>query len=60
MGASQGVRSFFALTTGALSPLAIGYILQSTGNNYIVVFMMLAAAVIVSATCMIKLIIEGY
>ena len=60
MGASQGVRSFFALTTGALSPLAIGYILQSTGNNYIVVFMMLAAAVVVSAACMIKLIIEGY
>jgi MFS family permease len=60
MGASQGVRSFFALMTGALSPLAIGYILQNTGNNYIVVFAMLAGAVVVSAACMLRLIREGY
>jgi len=60
MGASQGVRSFFALMTGALSPVLMGAILQATGNNYIAAFAVLAGAVVISAICMIKLIREGY
>ncbi len=60
MGASQGVRAFVALMTGALSPLMMGAILQATGNNYIAAFAVLAGAVVISAACMIKLTLEGY
>ncbi len=60
MGASQGWRAFCTLMTGALSPVLIGKILDATGNNYISAFAVLAAAVVISAACMIKLIREGY
>ncbi len=60
MGASQGVRAFVVLTIGALSPLMMGAILQASGNNYVMAFGVLAAAVIVSAGCMVRLAREGF
>ncbi|HTP91456.1 MAG TPA: MFS transporter [Xanthobacteraceae bacterium] len=59
MGKSQGVRAFVTQMFGAFSPVMIGYILALTGGAFIVPFAFLAAAVVISATCMIALAREG-
>ena len=60
MGKTQGVRAFVTQIIGALSPVMIGYILQFTGGGFIGAFGVLAAAVVISAGCMIKLSREGF
>ena len=59
MGKTQGVRAFVTQIVGALSPALIGYVLQMTGG-FIGAFAILAAAVVISAGCMIKLAREGF
>lgn len=54
MSQSQGVRSFIAQTTGALSPVMIGYLLAATGG-FTGAMAVLSAAVVVSAGCMVLL-----
>ena len=60
MGKTQGVRALVTQLVGALSPVMIGYILQFTGGGFIGAFGVLAAAVVISAGCMIKLSREGF
>jgi hypothetical protein len=60
MGPSQGVRGFVTQMVGAFSPVMIGYLLALSGGGFIVPFAVLAAAVIVSAGCMIALTREGF
>jgi hypothetical protein len=45
---------------GAFSPIMIGYLLDISGGAFIVPFAFLAAAVVVSAGCMIALSREGF
>ena len=59
MGKTQGVRAFVTQMIGALSPAMIGYILQMTGG-FTGAFAVLAAAVVISAGCMITLAREGF
>lgn len=59
MGPSQGVRAMLTQFMGGLSPLMIGVIVQMTGS-FLGVFLVLSAAMAVSAGCMIKLALEGY
>ena len=59
MGKTQGVRAFVTQIIGALSPVMIGYILQMTGG-FTGAFAVLAAAVVISAGCMITLAREGF
>jgi sugar phosphate permease len=54
MSQSQGVRSFIAQSTGALSPVMIGYLLAATGG-FTGAMAVLSAAVVVSAGCMVLL-----
>jgi len=58
-GVSQGVRSVVSQPTSALPPLMIGVSVQETGA-FVGPFVVLPAAVAVSAACMIKLAPEGY
>jgi sugar phosphate permease len=58
MPKANGVRSFVTQMVGALSPAMIGYILQLTGG-FVGAFMVLAAAVVVSAGCMVAVALEG-
>jgi len=60
MAKSQGVRAFVTQMFGAFSPVMIGYILAFSGGAFIVPFVYLAIAVVISAGCMIALTIEGY
>jgi len=60
MGKSQGVRAFVTQMFGAFSPVMIGYMLEVTHGAFIVPFAFLAAAVVVSAGCMIALAREGF
>ena len=59
MGKTQGVRAFVTQIVGALSPAMIGYILQLSGG-FTGAFAVLAAAVVISAGCMITLAREGF
>ena len=59
MGMAQGVRAFCQNIFGALSPLMIGIVLQMTGG-FIGVFVLLSLAIVISASCMLKLAREGY
>jgi sugar phosphate permease len=58
MSQSQGVRSFIAQFTGALSPAMIGYILAATGG-FTGGLTVLAGAVVISAGCMVLLARQG-
>ena len=60
MGKSQGVRALVTQSTGALSPLMIGYILAYGGGGFIAPFAVLSVAVVISAGCMIALTREGF
>ena len=60
MGKSQGVRALLTQSTGALSPLMIGYILAYGGGGFIAPFAVLSVAVVISAGCMIALTREGF
>ncbi len=60
MAKSQGVRAFVTQMFGAFSPIMIGYLLDVSGGAFIVPFVVLAAAVVVSAGCMIALSREGF
>ncbi|HTH96848.1 MAG TPA: MFS transporter [Stellaceae bacterium] len=57
MGKMQGVRSFVSQTISALSPAIIGYVVQKTGG-YDGAFIILAAAVVLSAGCILRLAFE--
>jgi len=59
MGASQGMRAMIQSLFGALSPLMIGVIVQVTGG-FIGAFVVLSLAIVISASCMIKLALDGY
>jgi MFS transporter, ACS family, glucarate transporter len=59
MGKTQGVRAFITQIVGALSPAMIGYILQATGG-FTGAFAVLALAVVISGSCMIRLAREGF
>ena len=58
MGKTQGVRAFCTQIFAAFSPAMIGYIVAATGG-FVGAFIVLAAAVVVSAGCMIALAMEG-
>jgi sugar phosphate permease len=60
MAKSQGVRACVTQMFGAFSPIMIGYLLDISGGAFIVPFAFLAAAVVVSAGCMIALSREGF
>lgn len=55
MGATQGVRAFVTQMVGAFSPVAIGALLQANHGSFVAAFGMLAAAVVISAGCMVTL-----
>lgn len=58
MSQSQGVRSFVAQGIGALSPAMIGYLLAATGG-FTGGMVVLSAAVVISAGCMVVLARQG-
>jgi sugar phosphate permease len=60
MAKSQGVRALLTQSTGALSPLMIGYILAYSGGGFLAPFVVLSVAVVISASCMIALAREGF
>jgi len=59
MGISQGTRALIQSVLGALSPFIIGLIVQLTGS-FIGAFAILSLAIVVSASCMVKLALDGY
>jgi len=58
MGKTQGVRAFVTQMVGSFSPAMIGYFVAMTGG-FVGAFAVLAAAVVISAGCMIALAREG-
>ncbi len=59
MGKTQGVRACIVQLTGATAPVMIGYLVAFTGA-FTAGFAVLAVAMGISATCMLKLTREGF
>jgi sugar phosphate permease len=55
MGATQGVRAFITQMIGAFSPALIGALVEANQGSFVAAFAVLAAAVVVSAACMVTL-----
>jgi len=60
MAKSQGVRAFVTQMFGAFSPVMIGYMLALSHGAFIIPFVALAVAVVISAGCMVALAREGF